>query len=143
MTTIVEYKLRKVDTNIEAKKIKTSKDAAVFIRSFFEDLDVFESFYLITLNRSNMTTGYVRISYGGRAYTVVDTAIIANYAIKALASGVILCHNHPSGSLIVSQDDKAITTKVSQGLTLFDIKVLDHIILTPDTYLSMADENLM
>lgn len=101
--------------------------------------------FLLLLNNSNNTLGYVKISQGGITGTVVDIRIIAKYAIESLATAVILCHNHPSGNLKPSEADKILTTKVYKGLELLDIKVLDHIILVPDSeeYFSFADEGLM
>jgi len=80
------------------------------------------------------------ISQGGVCGTVVDTKLIGFYAVKALASNVIMVHNHPSGNLRPSQADLRITKKVKQGLEFLDIKVLDHIILTPDACYSLGDE---
>lgn len=95
------------------------------------------------MNRSNNTIGYAKISQGGVAGTVVDVKIIAKYAIDTLASSVILAHNHPSGNTQPSRADKDITQKIKDSLKLFDISVLDHIILTEDEYFSFADEGLI
>jgi DNA repair protein RadC len=125
-------------------KITCSKDTADYVRQFyFDDLQIYESMFLVLLNRANITIGYVKISQGGITGTVVDVRIIAKYAIEALASSVIICHNHPSGNTQPSDADKRITLQIKETLKIFDCAILDHIILTADSYLSMADEGLL
>jgi DNA repair protein RadC len=144
MTKIKKYELKKNATEFTRVKITGSKDAADFIRKFYlDDIGIFESFFILLLDQSNTTIGYAKISQGGVASTVVDSRIVAKYAIESLSTGVILAHNHPSGNLNASQADINITTKIKAGLALFDIQVLDHVILTEDAYTSMADDNLM
>ena len=141
METLKKYDLRKSDTGFARVAIRSSKDAADFIRQFYsDDIGIFESFFLLLLDQSNTTTGYAKISQGGIAGTVVDPRIVAKYAIESLSPSVVLCHNHPSGNLKPSDADIAITNKIKAGLQLFDITVLDHIILTEDSYTSFADE---
>lgn len=137
-------RLVKEETEFKRVKITSSKDAAKYARNFFqEDIEIYESFFMILLNRANNTDAYVKISQGGIAGTVVDLKLIAKYAIDCLASGVIVCHNHPSGTLFPSEQDKLITEKIKKALKLLDIKLLDHIILTKDEYFSFADEYLL
>jgi DNA repair protein RadC len=95
------------------------------------------------VDQSNHTIGYAKISQGGVAGTVVDPIIVAKYAIDSLSKGVILAHNHPSGNLTPSEADRTITNKIKAGLNLFDITVLDHIILTEDSFTSFADEGFL
>ena len=141
METLKKYDLRKSETGFARVAIRSSKDAADFIRQFYsDDIGIFESFFLLLLDQSNTTTGYAKISQGGIAGTVVDPRIVAKYAIESLSPAVVLCHNHPSGNLRPSDSDIAITNKIKAGLQLFDITVLDHIILTEDSYTSFADE---
>ena len=83
--------------------------------------------------------GVCSISEGGINGTVVDVRIIMQYAIKANANGIILCHNHPSGNLSSSESDKAITKKVKDAGVLLDITLLDHIIITKSDYKSLMD----
>lgn len=138
------FSLKKTQTNIESGKITTSKDAEVCIRQFYgDDLGIYESFFIVLLNRANTVTGYAKISQGGICGTVIDVLIIAKYAIESLAKSVILCHNHPSGNLIPSDADKQMTYKVKDTLKLFDCTVLDHVVLTEKGYLSFADEGLI
>jgi len=138
------YEIKKNKSDFQAVSITTSRASADFIRQFYsDDIDVFESFFLLMLNRANKTIGYAKISQGGICGTVVDPLIIAKYVTDSLAKGVILCHNHPSGKVQPSLEDKAITIKIQNTLKYFDVKVLDHIILTSDSYSSFSDDGLI
>lgn len=142
MTTIANLQLqaKKNPSNFEKTKILSSVNAYNVIKKFyFDDIDIFESFFILCLNRNNQTIAYAKISQGGVAGTVVDIKIIAKYAIDCLASSVILAHNHPSGNLAPSNEDKLITQKIKEGLKMLDIQVIDHMILTSDGYYSFAD----
>ena len=144
MKSINLYELKKLQSNFPIKQILSSADTYKFIKQFYgDDMEVFESVFILLLNASNKTIGYAKISQGGITGTVVDIRLIAKYAVDALAVNVILAHNHPSGNLQPSQADKQITEKVKQGLKFLDIKLLDHIILTADSYYSFADENIL
>jgi DNA repair protein RadC len=141
MKTIKLFELKKIQTEFPAIKISSSNEAANFIRRFyFDDIEIFESFFILLLNQANKTIGYAKISQGGIAGTVVDVRIIAKYAVESLAVSVILAHNHPSGNLKPSEADLTITKKIKEGLKILDIKVFDHIILTADSYYSFEDE---
>ena len=143
-TNIDFLSLKKNKTDIKKVAIKSSKDAEAYARQFyFEDLGIYESVFILLLNQSNNTIAFAKISQGGICSTIVDTAIIAKYAVDTLAKGVILVHNHPSGNLTPSNGDKKITEKVKNTLAIFDCTLLDHIILTEDSYTSFADEGLM
>jgi DNA repair protein RadC len=136
--------LKMEKSEFKKAKITTSKDAADYIRPFFfEDIDLFESFFLVLLNQGNNTIGYVKISQGGVSGTVVDKILVAKYAIESLAKSVVLCHNHPSGTLNPSKADEIITKEIKAGLGLFDIRVLDHIIITSESYSSFADNGIL
>jgi DNA repair protein RadC len=128
----------------ERTEITTSRQAQEFARKFYhEDIELYESFFLMMLNRANVVTSYAKISQGGTSSTVVDPKIIAKYAVDDLCSSVILVHNHPSGNKEPSQPDKDLTKKVKTGLRMFDIGVLDHIIITKDSYTSFLDEEIL
>jgi len=143
-STIDNYKIVKEPSDIPKVKITSSKDANEYVRNFyFEDLEVYESMFLLLLNRNNNTTGYVKISQGGITGTVVDVKIICKYAIDNLASSAILTHNHPSGNNQPSEADRNITKKVKEALAILDCNLIDHIIITKDSYLSFADEGLL
>lgn len=142
--TIKLFEIKKNESDIPMDKIHTSMDAAKYIKRFyFDDIEVYESFFMLMLNRSNTTVAYAKISQGGTVGTVVDLKIIAKYAIDGLASSVILAHNHPSGNKQPSQADRDMTKKVKEALKLFEIQVLDHIILTSESYFSFGDEGII
>ena len=142
-TAIKEYTLKIDSKNTSFLKCKISKsqDAYEYIKQFyFDDIEIYESFFVLMVNRANITTGFVKISHGGTAGTVADPKIIAKYAVDSLASGIILAHNHPSGNEKPSTCDENLTKKIKSALLLLDIPVLDHIILTENSFYSFADE---
>lgn len=139
--TIPLFELKKIQTNFIQNSIRSTKDSCEYIRQFYlDDINVFESAFILLLNNANTTIGYAKISQGGITGTVVDPRLIAKYAVESLAVGVILAHNHPSGNLMPSLADKTLTNKVKEGLKYLDINLLDHIILTQDGYYSMMEE---
>lgn len=141
---VPEYQLKKMPSGIELVKISSSGSADKFARQFyFDDIEIYESMFVILLDRQNRTTGYVKVSQGGTAGTVIDIKLIAKYAVQALAQGIILVHNHPSGNKQPSNADIAVTKKTKSALALLDINLLDHLIITADNgYTSLNDESL-
>lgn len=134
------YELRKLQSDFPKVKIDSPQKAADFIRQFYgDDIEIYESFFILLLNQAGITIGYAKISQGGIAGTVVDLRIVAKYAVDALATSVILAHNHPSGTLKPSEQGINLTTKAAQGLRLLDITLHDHIILTADGYYSLSN----
>ncbi len=95
-----------------------------------------EEFWVLYLNASNRVIDRVRVSQGGVAGTVVDHKLIVKRAVELLASSLILVHNHPSGDAAPSDEDLEVTGRLTQAAALFDIAVLDHLILTPNTSFS-------
>lgn len=136
------YELVPQKSEYKKVKITCSKDSAEYIRGFYgTDIEVMESFYILMLNNANNTLGYVKLSSGGITGTLVDIRLLAKFALDSLACAVIIAHNHPSGTLKPSEADIRLTNKIKNGLELLDIKLLDHIILTPENgYYSFADE---
>lgn len=138
------FTIKKNPSEFQNVKITSSKDAYNIISQYYgDDIEVYESFFILLLDRKSTTIGYAKISQGGIAGTVVDIKIIAKYCIDSLCSSVILAHNHPSGNLQPSQKDKDITKKIKGALGLLDVNVLDHLILTADNYLSFGDEGIL
>lgn len=130
---------------LELPVITTSEVAANICRACF-DIDTIEwveSVIVIATNRANRFVGFYKASQGGITGSVVDPRVILQFALLSNASGLILCHNHPSGDLRPSGPDSEVTKKVKTAATYFDIKLLDHIILTKDSYFSFADEGLL
>lgn len=118
-----EIKFNKVE--LEEVKITSSKDAFDYAKKFyFDDIHIYESMFIILLNKANKTVGFAKISQGGTSGTVIDIKIICKYAVDVLAYGVILIHNHPSGVLNPSSADKGITDKTGKALNLFECKLL-------------------
>ena len=128
------------------KQIKSSKDAAELLFQTWnkETIAVHESFKIVLLNNSNKVKGVYQISQGGITGTLVDLRILFAVVLKTLSVGILLVHNHPSGKLEASQPDKDITKKIKLAAQLFDVKVLDHIIMAPNgKFFSFADQGLL
>jgi DNA repair protein RadC len=124
-------------------QVKCSKDAFdIFMENWdLDSIEHTEEFKLMLLTRSNKVLGIASISKGGISGTVTDVRIIMQYAIKANASSIIICHNHPSGNIQPSESDIAITRKIKESGNLMDIQLLDHLIIVPaGRYYSMGDE---
>lgn len=127
-----------------AAKIISAQNAADYCRQFFgDDIEIYESMFMVMLNQGSKTIGWVKISQGGITGTVCDPRIIMKYACESLATSIILCHNHPSGNLKPSRADEIMTERITQALKFMDVKVFDHIILTADGFLSFAEEGLL
>jgi len=124
-------------------KVTGSKDAADAFRIFWPAYDHIEFSYLLMLNRQNQILGYHQLSKGGMTGAVVDVRVIFQVALKASCTSIIIAHNHPSGNLDVSDADRKITNQIKQAGVILDIPLLDHLIMTTDSFLSMADEGLL
>jgi DNA repair protein RadC len=126
-------------------KITHSSDAADLFRKIWEEdtLTVYETMICIFLNRQNNTIGWLKVSQGGISNTVCDNRLILATALSSLASGIIMCHNHPSRNLKPSEGDISTIKKLSAACKLMDMQVLDSIILTEEDYFSMADDGLI
>lgn len=133
---------RKESTEEKKIKISSSKNAYEAISDVLSDLP-HEEFWVLYLNRKNEVIKRENISKGGVTGTVADGKIIFKNAINALASAVVLCHNHPSGNLNPSQADIELTKKMKGIGVLMDTPVIDHIIVGNNNYFSFADENLL
>jgi DNA repair protein RadC len=129
----------------ERPQINTSEQAyRVLLNNWDMNLiNYIEQAKMILLNTNNRVLGIVNLSTGGSASTVMDCKILFTIALKATATSIIICHNHPSGNLRPSSEDIRITEKIKQGGKLLDITVHDHLIVSENAYLSMADEAYM
>ena len=128
----------------EMVKVTCSKDAERIFRHIWNpDINYRESFYALYLNRANKVLGYQLISFGGISGTVVDAKCIYQAALKASCVSLIIAHNHPSGNTEPSDADIKITKKLKEAGNLLDITLLDHVILLPEGYTSMADEGFL
>lgn len=99
-----------------------------------------EMAWVLTLNKSCEVTGHFMLSVGGTSSTVIDKKVVAKVAIEQLADAVILVHNHPSGSCLPSQADIKETGELKKALDLFDIALLDHVIIGSNEFYSFATE---
>lgn len=133
---------RKDSEPVKKPKIRSAHDAYTYMQPELSDLN-HEEFWVILLKRNNEVIGKEKISLGGISGTFADPKIIFKKAIEALASGLILVHNHPSGNTQPSQSDIQLTRKMKASGELLEIPVYDHIIFTDLDYFSFADESLL
>ncbi len=133
---------RKLAEVPEILQIKTSQDVAAVFQPLLSDL-LHEEFWVLFLNRSNRVIDRMKLSQGGISGTVTDVRIIMKKAVEYLASGIIVCHNHPSGNLNPSEADTKITQKIKEAGNLMDIQLLDHIIISEKDYYSFADNGMI
>lgn len=127
---------------VKKNKITSSKDVFEMMQPLVGGLS-HEEFWVLFLNNSNKVQHQMLLSKGGLTGTVVDVRVLFKQALEYLATGIILCHNHPSGNLSPSNADKDVTSKIKQAGLSLDIKVLDHLIITEKAYFSFADESLL
>lgn len=127
---------------IQSNKITSSNDAVEKIRKAWDarTIEMQEEVKLILLNQSNTVLGIYNLSKGGINSSLVDVRLILSVALKCLATGLILVHNHPSGNLNPSKSDLDIVKKLNESCKLIDITLLDSIIITKESYMSFADD---
>ncbi|WP_335965110.1 JAB domain-containing protein [Galbibacter sp. PAP.153] len=126
--------------------LKCSRDAAALLYQSFDTrtIGLQETFKILLLNNANRVKGIYTHSIGGITGTLVDIRIIYAVVLKSLSTSIILCHNHPSGHLKASTLDKELTEKIVKAGQYLDVKILDHIIVSPKgEYFSFADEGLL
>lgn len=140
--TMNEILLKKGRKKVEVEESVTSSQIGYdIIRKFYGDeIEIYESFFILLLNRSNTCIGFAKISQGGCVGTVIDVKMIAKFVVDTFATGVILAHNHPSGNLSPSPQDIALTKRIKEAMNIFEVRVMDHLILGNNSYYSMADE---
>ena len=130
---------RNSDEVSEKKQITCSKDVFLLFSPIMSDLP-HEEFWVLFLNRSNKIIEMQRLSAGGLSGTTVDVRVIMKMAVERLASGLVLCHNHPSENPVPSTSDRQITQKVKDGGALLDIALIDHVIVAGNQYYSFSDD---
>ena len=124
----------------ERIQINSSETAYKVLKPYFaEEMEYKELFYVIYLNRANKVLGVAKISEGGCSGTVADGKIIFQGALLANAQAIILSHNHPSGNTKPSEQDIKFTKKISEFGKYIELPVLDHVILTEESFYSFAD----
>lgn len=133
---------RQASSSLEKTVIKSSRDLAQYLQASLKDYN-YEVFAVVFLNRANKVNHFEIISKGGITGTVADPRIILKKALEEDATSIVLCHNHPSGNLQPSRTDEELTKKIKEAASYFDIKVIDHIIVSEDGFYSFADEGIL
>jgi len=128
---------------IQRPKITTSEDAYKLLLKIFDRdfMNIKEEAAVLYLNRANRVIGAYRVSSGGITGTVVDPRLILSVALKTLSCGLILAHTHPSGDLRPSRADIDLTEKLKQAAKYMDIQILDHLIITSESYTSVLERD--
>ena len=142
---LASFELGRRKTRSEAltkTQVRSSADVFTLMATYLSDLQ-YEEFWVVYMNRANRIEKVEKISQGGVSGTVTDVRLIVKRGIELLASGMILCHNHPSGNTSPSDSDIRITQKIKEAGTLFDMQVLDHIIVAGKDYYSFADSGVL
>lgn len=134
-------------TNKNPIKVKVSNSQIAYdcvLEQWDKDILEFqEEFKIVLLNKANVILGVYEMSKGGISGTVVDIKIILSVALKCHSSGIILVHNHPSGNLTPSDSDRALTRKLKDACNLIELSLLDHLVITKESYFSFADEGIL
>ena len=133
---------RRAEEAVELKKITSSKMIFELMQPIIGELP-HEEFWVLYLNNSNKVLSKSRQGKGGITGTMVDVRLVFKTALELGATALILCHNHPSGTLIASDADKQITRKLKSAGQNLDIQILDHVIVTENGYFSFADEDIL
>ena len=143
ITAALELGRRRSGGNVlQRTKISSSKEIANYLRSILKD-NSNEVFAVLFLNQANKIKNFKIISKGGITGTVADPRSILKQALEEGATSLVLSHNHPSGNLSPSRADQELTQKIKQAASYFDIKILDHIIVSDEGHYSFADEGLL
>lgn len=141
-----EFTLSSKEIEYCSVKLNSSKDAYNYMKDILYgcgSIDIYETAYIILLNKANNVTGFAKIGQGGVSSCIVDPILIAKYIADILARKVILVHNHPSGILMPSNDDNNLTARISQMVKLFGCQLIDHIIMTSNGHYSYSDEGTL
>lgn len=123
--------------------IEGSNDVYNACTQFWPSFDHVEYFYVLYLNRNNQLLGVHQLSKGGFTGTVIDIRVVYQVALKACSCSIILAHNHPSGNLTPSDADRQITKKIRDAGKFLDIEVLDHLMVTSESFYSFADNGVL
>ena len=133
---------RQAASSLSKTVVGSSSEIAQYLKVKLKDYRQ-EVFAVLFLNRANKVNHFEIVSTGGITGTVADPRVILRKALEQDAVNIILCHNHPSGSLKPSKADEQLTAKIKEAARFLDIAVLDHIIVSEDGYYSFADEGLL
>ena len=133
---------RHASAGLEKTVVRTSRDIAQYLQANLKDF-AYEVFAVVFLNRANKINHFEILSRGGITGTVADPRVILKKALEEDATSIVLCHNHPSGNLQPSRADEELTKKIKEAASYFDIKVVDHIIVSDEGFYSFADEGML
>jgi DNA repair protein RadC len=127
------------------KMIKTPADSYSLLKHIYDpgELCLLENFYVMALNRRNEVIGLMHLSKGGCTGTIVDVKMVMVALLGCAAQSFVISHNHPSGSLMASQQDMRITKTLQEAAKLLDMCLLDHVIVTHTGYFSFAEQGLL
>lgn len=144
MKNVQNFKLtisaRGIESDFPQQIITTAAMSAKFARNFYDDdIELYESFHAMFLNRQNQIIGYSKVGEGSLTGTMADIKRVIKTALDCNSCAIILVHNHPSGNLRSSGADDTLTKKLATACSYFDVQVLDHIILTKDSYSAYTD----
>ena len=133
---------RQAAASLDKPIVRSSRDIALYLQAILKDY-AYEVFAVIFLNQANKINHFEIISRGGITGTVADPRVILKKALEEEATSIVLCHNHPSGNLRPSHADEELTKKIKGAAAYFDIKIIDHIIVSEEGYYSFADEGML
>jgi DNA repair protein RadC len=133
---------RRVEETVELVKITSSKVIFDVMQPIIGELP-HEEFWIVYLNNSNKVISKTQLSKGGITGTVVDLRLVFKMALEYGATSIVLCHNHPSGSLKPSDADIQITQKLKRAGESLEIAILDHVIVTETSYFSFVDQGIL
>ena len=136
------WKRRVGDERVEPPRITCSRDLFNYFHPIMCDLNV-EQCYVLLLNNMNKVIDHALIGSGGLTATMVDIRLVMREAILKRATGIALCHNHPSGNLKPSRDDDNLTWNLSAACKVMNIRMLDHLIIAGDGYYSYSEAALL
>ncbi len=126
-------------------RVNEPTDLVHYLRAVWnpDTLELLEECLVLCLNGDHQVLGWVKVSSGGFAGTKIDPRLIFALALQTASTAIILAHNHPSGSLEPSVEDKSITQRLKEAGDILNISVLDHLILTRDGYFSFQEAGLL
>lgn len=126
----------------DRKQISNSNDAFQFFKPYLCDLQT-EEFWAVFVNKSNKVLHFSQMTTGGISSSVVDVRVLFRTALEHFATGIFVAHNHPSGNLNPSEDDRKITRQILEAGKFLNINLIDHLILNQNTYFSFSEEDLL
>ncbi len=143
IATALEIGRRRASQEVmEKPTVSSSNSAYLVLKNHLSDLRT-EEFWAIFLNQSNKIIHVAQLTQGGISQSIVDVRILFKTALEHFSTGIIIAHNHPSGNLKPSREDIDITQKVKEAGKLLTIQLLDHLIITQNSYFSFSDEGLL